>query len=186
MKEFDRTASLGVAVREYPTQSGPVDYLLFIDGKPVEVIEAKAANKGVLISTVAEQSQRYITSGLKYLDTITIRFAYESTGVITLFRDINDQTVVFELLHVGAGVFRNQTRSFFLVKHHVERLKHCVGVSVLVVGACYLLSVIVCFLALSLKPNSHLSISFSIILSRATVPKKGSNWFATYFWQLLK
>jgi len=30
MKEFNRTASLGVAVREYPTNSGPVDYLLFI------------------------------------------------------------------------------------------------------------------------------------------------------------
>jgi hypothetical protein len=30
MKEFDRTASLGVAVREFPTQSGPVDYLLLL------------------------------------------------------------------------------------------------------------------------------------------------------------
>jgi type I restriction enzyme R subunit len=92
MKEFNSAASLGVAVREYPTQSGPVDYLLFIDGKPVGVIEAKAANKGVLISTVAEQSQRYITSGLKYFhDTTTIRFAYESTGVVTQFRDTYDQ-----------------------------------------------------------------------------------------------
>ena len=53
MKEFDRTASLGVAVREYPTQSGPVDYLLLIDGKPSGVIEAKAANKGVYISSTS-------------------------------------------------------------------------------------------------------------------------------------
>ncbi len=31
----------GVAVREYPTDSGPADYILFIDQKPVGVIEAK-------------------------------------------------------------------------------------------------------------------------------------------------
>lgn len=31
-------ASLGVAVREYPTSTGPVDYALFIDGKPVGVV----------------------------------------------------------------------------------------------------------------------------------------------------
>jgi type I restriction enzyme R subunit len=30
--EFNRIAALGVAVREYPTQSGPVDYLLFVNG----------------------------------------------------------------------------------------------------------------------------------------------------------
>ena len=29
MKEFNRSAALGVAVREFPTNSGPVDYLLF-------------------------------------------------------------------------------------------------------------------------------------------------------------
>lgn len=28
-------ASLGVAVREYPTSTGPVDYALFVEGKPV-------------------------------------------------------------------------------------------------------------------------------------------------------
>lgn len=42
MKQFNPAASLGVAVREFPTNSGPVDYLLFIDKTPVGVIEAKA------------------------------------------------------------------------------------------------------------------------------------------------
>lgn len=41
MNEFDPSASLGVVVREYPTESGEVDYLIFIEGKPVGVIEAK-------------------------------------------------------------------------------------------------------------------------------------------------
>ena len=56
MKSFNRTASLGVAVREFPTNSGPVDYLLFIGGAPVGVIEAKAEEKGFSMSVVAEQS----------------------------------------------------------------------------------------------------------------------------------
>jgi type I restriction enzyme R subunit len=91
MKNFNRTASLGVAVREYPTNSGPVDYLLFVGGSPVGVVEAKAEDKGVLITTVAEQSERYVVSGLKHLpEKPDIRFAYESTGVVTKFRDNHD------------------------------------------------------------------------------------------------
>jgi len=91
MREFNRASALGVAVREYPTNSGPVDYLLFVGGKPVGVVEAKAENKGFSLSCVAEQSERYITSGLKHFDGILdIRFAYESTGVITYFRDTRD------------------------------------------------------------------------------------------------
>jgi type I restriction enzyme R subunit len=45
MKEFNPTVSLGVAVREYPTNAGEADYVLFIDRKPVGVIEAKARTK---------------------------------------------------------------------------------------------------------------------------------------------
>ena len=40
LKKVNPMASLGVAVREYPTSTGPVDYALFVDGKPVGVIEA--------------------------------------------------------------------------------------------------------------------------------------------------
>jgi type I restriction enzyme R subunit len=91
MKEFNRSASCGVAVREFPTNSGPVDYLLFVDGKPVGVVEAKAEDKGVSLSVVAEQSKRYAESGLKYVSEIPdIRFAYESTGVLTNFCDYRD------------------------------------------------------------------------------------------------
>jgi type I restriction enzyme R subunit len=67
MSEFNPAASLGVAVREYPTDSGPVDYLLFINKVPVGVVEAKATNKGESLTTVAEQSKRYIESDLKFI-----------------------------------------------------------------------------------------------------------------------
>ncbi|MDD4316825.1 MAG: DEAD/DEAH box helicase family protein, partial [Clostridia bacterium] len=91
MREFNRTASLGVAVREFPTESGPVDYLLFIDGEPVGVIEAKGEEKGVTLTSVSEQSKRYAESGLKgYKGAYKIRFAYESTSVMTLFCNYDD------------------------------------------------------------------------------------------------
>jgi type I restriction enzyme R subunit len=92
MKALNRTASLGVAVREFPTASGPVDYLLFIDGSPVGVVEAKAEDKGGSLSSVAEQSDRYLASDPKYIpvDGTQMRFVYESTGIRTLFRDTRD------------------------------------------------------------------------------------------------
>ncbi|MDR1051042.1 MAG: DEAD/DEAH box helicase family protein [Deltaproteobacteria bacterium] len=92
MSELNRTAALGVAVREYPTNSGEVDYLIFIEGEPAGVIEAKAEEKGFALSVVAEQSARYMASGLKhYAKMPDIRFAYESTGTVTNFRDAHDE-----------------------------------------------------------------------------------------------
>ena len=92
MKEFNRTAALGVAIREFPTKSGPVDYLLFIDGNPVGVVEAKAEDKGFSLSGVAEQSKRYAESGLKYMpEAPYIRFIYETTGLKTNFCDYADE-----------------------------------------------------------------------------------------------
>ncbi len=41
MKEFNRNAALGVAVREFSLAAGPCDYLLFVSGRAAGVIEAK-------------------------------------------------------------------------------------------------------------------------------------------------
>jgi len=46
-------STLGVAVREFPLKSGSADYLLFVDRRPVEVVEAKP--QGTTLSGVAEQ-----------------------------------------------------------------------------------------------------------------------------------
>ena len=84
-------ASLGVAVREYPTSTGPVDYALFVDGKPVGVVEAKRDEAGENITVVEEQSGRYANSTFKYITTeYQIRFAYEATGELTRFTDYKD------------------------------------------------------------------------------------------------
>ena len=52
MKNIELTAALGVAVREFPTSSGEVDYALFVDGTPVGVIEAKRSDAGENITAV--------------------------------------------------------------------------------------------------------------------------------------
>lgn len=45
MRTLNLTAALGVAVCEFPTSTGPVDYALFVDGMPVGVAEAKKMKK---------------------------------------------------------------------------------------------------------------------------------------------
>lgn len=92
MKEFNPNASLGVAVREFVTDSGPVDYLLFVDKFPVGVIEAKKSDEGQNITVHEKQSRRYATSKLKWkVDKRPIRFAYEATDIVTRFTDYGDE-----------------------------------------------------------------------------------------------
>ena len=55
-KKIDFSAGLGIAVREYQTDVGPVDYALFVNQKAVGVIEAKRAEEGQNITIVEEQS----------------------------------------------------------------------------------------------------------------------------------
>jgi len=38
LKKIDWSQGLGIAVREYPTDTGPADYLLFVGRKPVGII----------------------------------------------------------------------------------------------------------------------------------------------------
>ena len=88
--ELDLGAALGVAVREFPLESGFADYLLFVDRKAAGAIEAKPA--GATLSGVAEQSGKYITGlppNIPHVQ-LPLPFAYESTGIETFFRDIRD------------------------------------------------------------------------------------------------
>jgi type I restriction enzyme R subunit len=88
---MDFSASLGVAVREYTTSVGPADYVLFVDGKPVGIIEAKKEDEGYKISVVEDQSEVYANSKLQHIKgKQPLPFIYESTGTITRFRDTRD------------------------------------------------------------------------------------------------
>lgn len=91
MKKLNLSAALGVAVREFPTSTGEVDYALFIDGKPVGVAEAKREEKGESITDVEVQSGRYANSIFKWIkNDYKIRFAYETTDKLIRFTDYND------------------------------------------------------------------------------------------------
>ena len=65
-EDFNPTEGEGVVVREFSTSSGPADYIVFINGEPCGVIEAKAAQKGDNLSTAEAQAKRYATSKLKW------------------------------------------------------------------------------------------------------------------------
>ena len=91
MRQLNPMAAPGVAVREFPTSTGPVDYALFIDGIPIGVVEAKADEKGENITTAEAQSSRYARSTFKWVKAdYRIRFAYEATGKLTRFTDYKE------------------------------------------------------------------------------------------------
>ncbi len=84
-------ASPGIAVREYQTDIGPADYVLFVDHKPVGIIEAKKEEEGHHLTTVEDQAGGYAKAKLKWIkDNQPLPFIYESTGVLTRFRDERD------------------------------------------------------------------------------------------------
>ena len=89
-KDLNLGAGLGVAVREFPTERGEADYLLFVDRKAVGVVEAKP--EGVTLSGVHEQSAKYITSFPQDVPHVEfpLPFTYESTGTETMFADLRD------------------------------------------------------------------------------------------------
>ncbi len=74
-----------IAVREFHLSSGFADYLLYVDGKAIGVVEAKP--EGYTLTGVETQSAKY-TEGLPDgvpAHALPLPFAYESTGTETQF-----------------------------------------------------------------------------------------------------
>jgi|SRR5579875_1845999 len=80
-------AGPGVAVREFVLDKphGWVDYLLFLNGQPAGVIEAKA--EGTTLVGVDHQSGKYVERLPEWMRSLVcpLSFIYESTGVETHF-----------------------------------------------------------------------------------------------------
>ncbi len=92
-KKINLFEKLGVAVREMDTDTGPADYMLFIEGKACGIVEAK--REGTELGGVAEQSARYASSTVKFIerwvpDDQPLPFLYESTNHEIRFRDERD------------------------------------------------------------------------------------------------
>jgi type I restriction enzyme R subunit len=87
--ELDPHAGVGVAVREFPLRGGFADYVLYVDGMIVGVIEAK--REGVPLTGVEWQTGRYARGLPQTYAPAAWRvdeplpFRYESTGTETQF-----------------------------------------------------------------------------------------------------
>jgi type I restriction enzyme R subunit len=85
--EIDVHAGPGVATREFPLEKphGRVDYLLFLDGQPAGVIEAKP--EGTTLVEVEHQSGKYVEGLPEWMKppVYPLPFIYESTGSETRF-----------------------------------------------------------------------------------------------------
>ena len=90
--ETNLGAARGVAVGEFPLTTGFADYMLFVDRRPIGVVEAKAVGK--TLSGVEVQTAKY-SEGLPELLRnnawhTPLPFLYQSTGVETFFTDVRD------------------------------------------------------------------------------------------------
>ena len=65
---IDFSAGPGIAVREYQTDIGPADYVLFVDKTAVGIVEAKPEEWGHKITTVEGQSAAYAAAKLKWVN----------------------------------------------------------------------------------------------------------------------
>ena len=90
IKQINLNAGVGVAVKEYSTDVGPADYVLFVEGKPCGVIEAKKKDEAFRLNVHEKQVEDYANAKLKHLKNEPLPFVYISTGVITRFADFTD------------------------------------------------------------------------------------------------
>jgi type I restriction enzyme R subunit len=83
---------VGVAVREFQTASGPVDYGIFVGRRLCGVIEAKA--EGTTLSGFSEQAARYIADVPKHLvrEDGQVRFEYVASATEIHHTDIRKLT----------------------------------------------------------------------------------------------
>jgi type I restriction enzyme R subunit len=84
-------AGPGIAVREYPTDTGPADYVLFVDREAVGVIEAKRDEAGENLTATEDQTARYANAALKWRVKATpLPFLFEATSQLIRFTDGRD------------------------------------------------------------------------------------------------
>src|SRR5215213_2074394 len=77
MAEMNISAGSGIAVREFPLSTGFADYLLYVDGKAIGVVEAKP--EGHTLTGVETQSGKYtdgLPANLPHI-RLPLPFAYE-------------------------------------------------------------------------------------------------------------
>lgn len=86
-----RSNCSGLAVEEYPTTTGPADYILFVDNQGVVAVEGKRLRIGP--QNVLEQSKRYargFQDGSFAFQEYHLPFIYSTNGKIIWFQDLRN------------------------------------------------------------------------------------------------
>lgn len=87
--ELDLVNSEPLAIEEYPTDNGPADYALCVDGQILGIIEAKKLTLGP--QNVLTQAQRYaqgVTDSPFNFDGLHVPFLYSTNGEVIWHHDI--------------------------------------------------------------------------------------------------
>ena len=90
--DLDLSTLHRTAVRELPTDDGFADYVLYLNGKPYAVVEAKKL--GLSPQNVLQQAQRYartIKDGLGNYNGYKVPFAYSTNGELIWFQDFRNE-----------------------------------------------------------------------------------------------
>src|SRR5437868_3249261 len=80
-----------LAVAEYPTENGPADYALFVDGRILGIVEAKKVSLGP--QNVLVQAQRYsegATENPLQFGTYRVPFLYSTNGEVVWSHDVRN------------------------------------------------------------------------------------------------
>ncbi len=89
---LDTSSLKNHAVEEYPTESGPADYALFVDGRLIGILEAKK----VTVATIntLEQAKRYAKGLVHSIGTwngYMVPFLYSTNGELISFLDVRSK-----------------------------------------------------------------------------------------------
>lgn len=77
------------AIEEYPTENGPADYALCVDGRILGIVEAKRLSLGPQnVLTQAERYSRGSTANPLQFGEFHVPFLYSTNGEVTWFHDI--------------------------------------------------------------------------------------------------
>lgn len=90
--KLDLTKLHNTAVEELPTENGPADYVLFLYGQPIAIVEAKKLSLGP--QNVLVQAQRYakgLVQGIGNFNGYKLPFIYSTNGEVIWFQDLRPQ-----------------------------------------------------------------------------------------------
>ena len=117
-KTIDFNAGPGIAIREYQTDIGPADYVLFVDKTACGVIEAKKEEVGQNITTIEDQTAGYGNAKLKLVqkrEKLTRRRRWEQADEDAAYsaKQLDDQIVVPDQIRTIIKTFRDKLPEIF-------------------------------------------------------------------------